>query len=569
MHNEVYRRRRSPLAQVGGAMLMAAMWALLGSSPLVYAESSDDLTTASSDPDQALIILSTLDMASFHEAIALVQNRGGEVPLAFPPNAFIATLNPRVERALSQHPTVSRVERDILDPATLADVGGQAEEAAHVWNTVFQEVPDPNTAMAPDAPVPQWDGPDFFIPPPEDLDSQLEPDVPSVLGAPTSTQTSEFMAGTIVYSVVFVESSGGTGRCSPADAQTENWSASRQSTVLSKIGAGLTFWTSRTGRPNPLTFMLDNRGTRATSCEPIRRPSTQENLWIADALTAMGFPATPTNYMSVARSFAHSRRTALGANWGYIIFVVDSLNDSDGTFSNGQSAYAYGNGPFMVLTYDNGGWGIDRMDRVALHETGHIFGALDEYASGCSTADRWGYLTVANASCNNGGITSDISVMGEASELANPSANVSTSARGAIGWRNPSGNIVDVVRTATVVLTPYSPDPTTDRTPTYSAVAGNQPFPPGGCNTIDGICYRMPSPVTVSKVKRAQWKLDGGSFTSTGLTPTDGAFDEETGEGYRFTPTSSVSAGTHTFYTRSTNHFGHNSNNARDTLTLR
>jgi hypothetical protein len=393
---------------------------------------------------------------------------------------------------------------------------------------------------------------------------------PPALGAPTSTQTSEFMAGTIVYSVVFIESSGGTGSCSPADPQTENWSASRRSAVLAEISAGLAFWTSRTGRPKPLTFMLDNRGTRATSCEPVTRSSSDEGLWIADALTAMGFPATPSNYFGVARSFAHSRRTALGANWGFIIFVVDSLNDLDGGFSNGGSAYAYLNGPFMVLTYDNDGWGIGRMHLVALHETGHIFGALDEYASsGCSTADRWGYLTVANASCNNGGITSDISVMGEGSELDNPSADVSTSARGAVGWRNPSGNIVDVVRTATVSLTRYSPDPTTDRTPTYSAIAGNTPFPPGGCNTLGSICYRTPSPVTISKVKRAQWRLDSGSFTSTGVTPNDGAFDEEAGEAYRFTPTSAVSTGTHTFYTRSTNHFGHNSSNARDTLTIR
>ena len=284
----------------------------------------------------------------------------------------------------------------------------------------------------------------------------------------------------------------------------------------------------------------------------------------------MSFPATSSNYFEVARSFAHARQTALGANWGFIIFVVDSLNDLDRSFSNGANAYAYLNGPFMVLTYDNGGWGINRMNRVALHETGHIFGALDEYASsGCSTADRWGYLTVANASCNNGGITSDISVMGEGSELDNPSADVSTSARSAIGWRNPAGKIVDVVRTATVSLSPHSPDPTTDRTPTYSAVAGNRPFPPGGCNTLGGICYRIPAPVTVSKVQRAQWRLDGGSFTSTGVTPNDGEFAEETEEAYRFTPTSSVSAGKHTFYTRSTNHFGHKSSSASDTLTIR
>jgi hypothetical protein len=382
------------------------------------------------------------------------------------------------------------------------------------------------------------------------------------------------MAGSVVYSVVFVESSGGTGNCSPADPQTENWDSGRQTTVLSEISAGLAFWTARSNRPSPLTFTLDNQGTRATSCEPINRPaggpSSDEPKWVADVLVALGRPATTANYFSEARAYADSRRTALGADWGYLIFVVDSLNDADGMFSNNWFAYAYLNGPFMVMTYDNNGWGISQMDLVTAHETGHIHGALDEYAaSACSTADSWGYLNVANASCNNGGNTTDISIMGEASEMVNPSVDVSTSARGAIGWRNPSGTpaVVDVVRTATASLTPYTPDPTSDNTPTYSASAGNTPYPPAGPRTIGGVNYGTASPVTVSKVAGAEWNLDGGAFTSAGVVPTDGAFDEES-DPYTFTPPSPVPDGTHIFGTRSTNNFGHVSGTATDTLTI-
>jgi hypothetical protein len=43
----------------------------------------------------------------------------------------------------------------------------------------------------------------------------------------------------------------------------------------------------------------------------------------------------------------------------------------------------------LVVTYDNDGWGIDRMDRVVAHETGHIFGATDEYDG---KPEQWGYL---------------------------------------------------------------------------------------------------------------------------------------------------------------------------------
>ena len=260
------------------------------------------------------------------------------------------------------------------------------------------------------------------------------------------------MAGKVVYSVVFVESSGGTGHCSPADHQTENWSAARQTTVLSQISAGMAFWALRANSPRPLTFMLDNRGSRATSCEPISRGFNdylERGKWIADVLTAQGYPATPSNHSTVARAFVNARRVALGADWGILIVVVDSLNDTDGNFADDRSAGGDLNGLIQYLTYDNGGWGISRMNLVSLHETGHNFGALDEYAvSGCSPSDSWGYLNAANASCNNGGVVSDISVMGEGSELEHPSADVSKSAREAIGWKNPActgGKLVDVV----------------------------------------------------------------------------------------------------------------------------
>jgi Ca2+-binding RTX toxin-like protein len=539
---------------------------------VVAAFSATDVGASSSNidppaPSPALVLLSTQDLDSFHAAVALVRAHQGEVSLAYPPNAFIAALPPPAEAALRHHSAVTRIEHGVVDPVSVRLLGGQAQTAAHVWNTVYQGVPDPIVSKDTPGPPPTRPDSDIKLPPSEPASA------PSSVAAPTSTQTSEFMAGTAVASVVFVESNGGAGNCSPADTQTENWDVARQSAVLSEISAGLAFLTSRANRPSPLTFTVDNRGSQFTSCEPINRLSNNEGRWIADVLTAMGFPASPSNYFTVARSFANSRRTTLGADWGYTIFVVDSLNDVDGLFTNGAFAYAYLNGPFMVMTYDNDGWGISRMNLVALHETGHIFGALDEYASsGCSPSDTWGYLNVANASCNNGGITNDFSIMGEAAEQQNPAVDVSVSARGAIGWRNPApgagvGAVVDVIRTATVSLTPFSPDPTPDSTPTYSATAGNTAFPPGGCNTRGGVCRRIPSPVTVSRVGSAAWNLDGGAFTTSGVVPSDGAFDEES-DPYSFTPPSPVSNGTHTFGTRSTNQFGHVSTTATDTLTV-
>jgi hypothetical protein len=587
-------------------MLMAVMCVLLSCTQLVHAKLSDDATAVSSDSDQALVILSTLDMPSFHKAVALVRDRGGEVPWMFYPNAFIVThLNLRIERALERHPTVMLLEKDVVDPVTFAGFGGQAEDAANTWNTLYLGIPDPNAPPIPNRlpllkshePLFELHEPDFTTPPPAQEDGQLNRNffsVAAVVGTPTADQTSEFMAGKIVYTVVFLESSGGTGFCSPADLSTENWTSSRQNTVLTEIRTGLGFWTLRRERPS-LSFIQDpdpkyHGKKQPTSCEPITRPSSDQGLWIADALTAMGFPATPNNYISIARSFVNSRRTAVGADWGFVIFVVDSAKDQDGSFDpdpttrKTHTAFTtpygpYPNGPYMVLTYDlgkvNGQSNISRMDRVVAHETGHIFGALDEAVGNCFPTDSSGYLNVVNASCNNGGKNGVISIMGEGWEVVDTNADVSTSARGAIGWRNPdppkaSIAIVDVVRTATVSLTPYTPDPTTIRAPTYRAIAGNKPFPPGGCNIIGGICRRTPLEANICTVKGAKWKIENYNsiFIQSGLKPDDGAFDEIE-EAYTFTQSSQLQPKTYTFSTYSINNYNHISTTQSDTLTIK
>jgi hypothetical protein len=391
-------------------------------------------------------------------------------------------------------------------------------------------------------------------------------------GAPYPSQTSEFMTGSVLYSVVFVESSGGAGNCSPADPSTENWDASRQAQVLSEISTGLGFWRGKPNGPvlTDLTFDPDLWGVQPTSCEPITRPAKpgDQPKWIADVLTAMGWAATPANYMNVARSFVDSRRETLNKDWGFLIFVVDSLADADGQFSNGKFAYAYLNGPFMVMSYKNGGWGINQMNLVTAHETGHIFGAYDEYqASGCLPSSTWGYLGEPNTSCNNGGDASDVSIMGEASEQVSLSVDVSQSARKALGWRNPAPGelghvVVDVLRNGSASISPYSPDPTSNVAPFYHGSASTLVGFPPGCT--DAGCR---SDASISKVLRVEWRVDGGQFTSNGVL-----YDtvNEQFKPFTFQPPSALPYGTHTFETRLVTNFGYiTPATGSDTLTIK
>jgi hypothetical protein len=72
-------------------------------------------------------------------------------------------------------------------------------------------------------------------------------------------------------------------------------------------------------------------------------------------------------------------------------------------------AYAYTGGPHLVMHFENDGWGPDNIDRVFAHETGHIFGAPDEYAGArCTCGGNHGFFRKPNGNCEpcapNGGV---------------------------------------------------------------------------------------------------------------------------------------------------------------------
>ena len=109
--------------------------------------------------------------------------------------------------------------------------------------------------------------------------------------------------------------------------------------------------------------------------------------------------------------YADRIRRQNNADWAFVLYVVDSLQDKDGMFRNNVIAYTADLfGPYSMLTYDNDGYGFAHFDAVLAHEMGHVFGALDEYrpptAGYPSTGDLTsGYLGVRNGNADQGGST--------------------------------------------------------------------------------------------------------------------------------------------------------------------
>ena len=384
------------------------------------------------------------------------------------------------------------------------------------------------------------------------------------LSLPGYYDTSEYMIGDVMVGIIFMESNGAI------DSSTEDWTSTEKSNVISEIQAGLNWWAAR--EPNAhLTFTYDINYGVPTSYEPITRKSytgsSSENmwLWINEATDYLGYPND--SYTGV-RDYINAIRTANNKDWAFAIFVVDSSSGTDGDnngngytgdFADGYFAYAYRGGPFLVMTYNNDGWGIGNMDAVTAHEVGHIFYALDEYAGASSATACSGYYNTINGNHVTGGTTNVPCIMrGDIPPYTN--GNVCTYTREMIGWRDIDGDsILDVVDNfPDTSLNTYSPDPTNDNTPTYTGSASEVPYP-------NNNPYGMGNDVSINTITNVQYRVDYGTWQS--VTATDGAFDSSS-EAFTFT-TTPLFDGTYTIQTCAQNSVGSwETSYSEDTITI-
>jgi hypothetical protein len=351
---------------------------------------------------------------------------------------------------------------------------------------------------------------------------------------PTASELAAFAGGSVTVSVIFPQSTG--------PASTENWAdgdptnpGDRRAFLLTRVDLALAWWA--TYKPSPqftsrLTFVIPPAGilgapqTVSVSSEPIRQSSANDILWRNEIMTSLhyseGSPLPETAYGDAVRR-------ANGTEWALTVYVVDSLHDADGEFADKLFAYTYDLfGPYMVLTYDNDGYGPLYFDSVMAHEMGHVFGALDEYymppssgyPSGGSLSS--GYLWVRNTNAEGTGTTDYSCIMrgGDQSIAAYRGQDICPSTRGQVGWLDKDGdgipNVIDTFPSFSL------PQPTVagDGALTVAGTVQENPWPRGGKPPLQAFDHN----ISIYVPHDVQYRLDDGAWLPA--TPADGAFDQ-------------------------------------------
>jgi len=460
-------------------------------------------------------------------------------------HAVIGFVPPGVE--LGGQGTVRSVVREPMDAAAASRLAPDAQAAAEAWN---------HSVWGKEIGLPAWLR---GMSRPKSLgnDAKRVPLRGESLGlvsyrkgaAPPGAgryNTSEFMMGRVAVGLWLPESAGAG----------ENWSLVRQNQVIAQVQAGVEWWRLRTPSAK-LSFVYEINRDVPVSLEPIA--STEESTWVNECMATRGYH--DADAFENVYSYNNALRDSKSTDWGFALFVVDSLNDADGEFPDGYFAYAYLGGPWMVMTYDNDGYGIEEMDAVMAHEMGHIFYALDEYLGQQDDASaRSGYFNEVNGNYEGGAIINVSCIMRGGTE-AYPTGSVCPYTFRHIGHRDYNGNnIQDILDVApTCQMPPYAPDPSSNPIITYSGSAQ--------VGLLSNLNPQRPDhehpAITINTIATVECRVDGGLWSAA--TAKDGAFNSGQEE---FTITLGLAAGTHKVEARAKDTSNNVSNVVEDSVTL-
>ncbi len=203
---------------------------------------------------------------------------------------------------------------------------------------------------------------------------------------PADAPEAKRLAGRVAVGLVFVS---GPGPLAMTDAQRQK--------IVAEVQNGLSYLGGQ-APARDVTFAYDFQiaqidvpdtpGPAPAGLGDNARYEYFEQPWRDAALAAIGYPAGGNGIRNYIRAIKAQKR----AQSAYCSFFTHyTLNH-----------FAYCSGSYLTMQYANDGWGPENLDRIFAHETGHVFGAPDEYAeSNCDCGGAWGYHQRPNLNCEN------------------------------------------------------------------------------------------------------------------------------------------------------------------------
>ncbi|HOG45505.1 MAG TPA: hypothetical protein PLJ35_15895 [Anaerolineae bacterium] len=364
-----------------------------------------------------LILLNAESAGATRTAIDEIQRLGGRIIHVYPPRVLIGEVPPEVEPQVRALANVRQVYRSRVDLGEVEALGAATVQAVKGWNrgfaASFRALKSGRSSEGR-----SWGAPGYAPEGPVQAPPHLREGGDARAHAPGG-DTSAYLIGKVATAIILVEGS----------AAPYTFTQMERDTIVAEVQDGLG-WLA-TQEPKAQVSWFYEVYEVGLDLDPAQVPDFTEDTWRDAVMAKLGYAA---NWAGLEQ-FARDRRTALGTEWAYAIFVT--------RFPLWHFAYAFK--PRVVLNYDLDGWGIDNMDRIVAHETGHIFGAADEYAeSGCTCGERWGYLDVENGNCELCAPQQEPCIM------SHNAWAMCAYTRGHLGWRDSNGD---------GVLDPLDPPP--------------------------------------------------------------------------------------------------------------
>ena len=330
------------------------------------------------------------------------------------------------------------------------------------------------------------------------------------------------MVGHLLALVVFVDGPAGSSASFTAADKAAMLRAAYAGTGLLRSLSET--WSSQQAVPVPNVcgFTAAHRTVSLTR-DPATLANTpasfaqREQVWLTDATEAMGFTTGSVNERveAIRRGLFALTFLGLGVADTFPIFVTKYASAKPAHVPDG----------YVVLSWPDVAADVN-LDGVVAHETGHVFGALDEYGH-CSAVAPAGFFDTPNANCVFLSQNPDVAnpgprvpcLMDQNTHSVCPSTPVHW------GWVDADGDgLVDLAAQATIELTSRLAAPgqrfTIKGRNVWDARVvffGNEPTTGITIDAADSITVTVPTNVsgivTVSLLTRAGG--DGGTFDET------------------------------------------------------